>query len=297
MLSRKGFTLVELLAVVAIIALLAGILLPVLGAARAQARLVGCAASMRGAHQALLGYAAENDRRLPPFAFSDYRDANLPLSGHWGGAGEGGDFGRPGTESVNLWTVADQDRIARRRLICPAEDGSLRGGDASYFPDTSRFSSYCLRFPPSEDLFSSAPELAYYRRGGLLQAYVVSAGGQVMPTGGYRPRVPLVRMDRTYRLAEPIGGEFDPMRNAILSDQFWRRDYSAPAGEGAYPVRAGWGHRGRFNVLFGGGAVRTLEDDGTVKANTLPPGGELPEDDLHYATYAERVWQFFDAGR
>jgi prepilin-type N-terminal cleavage/methylation domain-containing protein len=58
--SRHGFTLVELLVVVSIIALLLSILLPALGAARVVARRVKCAANARSLLQGSVMLAADN---------------------------------------------------------------------------------------------------------------------------------------------------------------------------------------------------------------------------------------------
>lgn len=61
---RRGFTLTELLVVVAILALLMSILLPNVTAARAQARTAVCASNIRQLALANTGYACENAGRL-----------------------------------------------------------------------------------------------------------------------------------------------------------------------------------------------------------------------------------------
>jgi prepilin-type N-terminal cleavage/methylation domain-containing protein len=64
--QRRAFTLIELLVVIAIIAVLMGMLTPVLRSAKDRAKLVACASNQR---QLVLGvglYAEDNDSRLPP---------------------------------------------------------------------------------------------------------------------------------------------------------------------------------------------------------------------------------------
>lgn len=62
----SAFTLVELLVVIAIIAVLAGMLMPVVGAVRDAARQTVCLSQQRQAMLAITAYAGDNEGLLPP---------------------------------------------------------------------------------------------------------------------------------------------------------------------------------------------------------------------------------------
>ncbi|MEM9108542.1 MAG: prepilin-type N-terminal cleavage/methylation domain-containing protein [Planctomycetota bacterium] len=62
---RKGFTLIELLVVISIIAILVGILLPVLGAARQSAQQLQCLANVRSLAQATATHNVDNKGVFP----------------------------------------------------------------------------------------------------------------------------------------------------------------------------------------------------------------------------------------
>ena len=65
--ARRGFTLIELIVVIAIIIILVALLLPGLSRGTESAHRVQCINNMRQIGTALIGMAAENDNTLPAF--------------------------------------------------------------------------------------------------------------------------------------------------------------------------------------------------------------------------------------
>lgn len=80
---RAGFSLVELLVVVSILAVLVGLLLPAVQSAREASRRTACASNLRQLGIALHAYVAANKDRLPPFKVDDDARIQGTLADPW----------------------------------------------------------------------------------------------------------------------------------------------------------------------------------------------------------------------
>lgn len=108
---RAGFTLVELLVVIGIIALLISILLPSLNAARKQASRISCAANIRSIGQAYQIYAAEYKQEYPPVRYDHWS------TGGWGSPRSGPPNGPDGPAILVANGYVKDPRI----YYCPSE--------------------------------------------------------------------------------------------------------------------------------------------------------------------------------
>ena len=112
----SGFTLVELLVVIGIIAILISILLPALGRARASARAVQCMSNMRSIGQAMNMYANANKGSLP---FGDYIVGNGTFNVRWYAVMQNTMSSRYGITWNDAAATGSQAAKIRETFICP----------------------------------------------------------------------------------------------------------------------------------------------------------------------------------
>jgi prepilin-type N-terminal cleavage/methylation domain-containing protein len=134
----RGFTLVELLVVIGIIAVLISILMPTLARVRKQAMRIACAANLRSNAQAVLMYANENAGKIPAF---DRTRTGAPVASphHFYIAYAGPNVATnaaPGTLiPYNLGTLhASRHMPDPRVFYCPAMLHKEDIGDVNFYP-------------------------------------------------------------------------------------------------------------------------------------------------------------------
>jgi len=134
---RGAFTLIELLCVIAIIALLASLLMPALRGARERAKAAVCMSNLREIYAAFAGYASMFDDKIPPPGTTYATLYGTPGATWWHWLGKGGGFfGQLQVYSGRLqgFTITGTRYPVLR---CPGEPGM-----DVYWPGASRVTVY-----------------------------------------------------------------------------------------------------------------------------------------------------------
>jgi len=113
-----GFSLVEMLVVVAILGLIAGLSVPAIGRAKVFSQQTTCTANLRTLHQATMSYTTDNDSYFPVVKnpWKNYA-TELACRGYLGLGGTTDD------ERLKSWIALSQRR-APFCLWCPATEGA-----------------------------------------------------------------------------------------------------------------------------------------------------------------------------
>ncbi|MCC5848797.1 MAG: type II secretion system protein [Verrucomicrobia bacterium] len=154
--KRSGFTLIEMLVVIAILALLVSITVPAVGRTIERAQTTKCAAQLRQFHQAAMMYATTNRNRLP--AVCDEQGFVDPATGNRGR------FNWPGTwpfvlaEYLGLPDIQPGQRLdtplTHTIFTCPSYRKSPAYEVWNNPYDRNLLGGYGMnrRLPPNEDL-------------------------------------------------------------------------------------------------------------------------------------------------
>ena len=162
--TRKGFTLVELLVVLGIIALLLSILLPGMNRIREITQRTKCQTNLRGIMQSVRTYAESDTNRSGPKADDNNADDRAAVVYFVVGDHAAGNTTMPAgaaeSHTASLWLLVRENYVQPAQFICPSSDDvvddlSDTAGNAVALENTWDFSSESNLSYSSINMFST----------------------------------------------------------------------------------------------------------------------------------------------
>lgn len=226
--ARRGFTLVELLVVIGIIAVLLAILLPSLSKARESAFRVQCASNMRTIGQLLYLYAHDNGGTLPPSMLQQRPDGSLKYRTF--GTGNTGFLGPA------LYPKYVEDG---RIFYCPSAAGSLTyDGDMGWESPSGRQRLLAFTNPTDLGLYSSY----YYNAAAKKRSTDLGEGVLKISASGQEPIMAefIANVDKSIGGIPPNHKIFGCNMMFLDGHVEWYRDKKLSLGPPPFPSYPSW---------------------------------------------------------
>jgi prepilin-type N-terminal cleavage/methylation domain-containing protein/prepilin-type processing-associated H-X9-DG protein len=210
--ARRGFTLVELLVVIGIIALLISILLPSLNRARETARAIKCASNLRTIGQGLAMYVAENKQYFPAAYtyIGNLDNSGTPSKGyrHWSSYLYGN---KAKMNNDSVFRTTD----GWGAFVCPSMSNGGLPATNTFAGNTS--SSPNVQIDVAGIVDEQAPRISY------------TVNEAIMPRNKFILNIPGEGNSRTYRQVN--AGKIKNSSNVVLATE-WTQNEGMVVGNG-----------------------------------------------------------------